>query len=172
MSRWAFSGGCAAGARRPTQTQAKWKTPRGTVPTAAVRTNKSNYSGVRGKCRGDRVSLLVAVAGVVGRRLQFLLLVGCQQGEDLLVGGRVLFPGFGAPGQLRGGELRNFRSLVVRQLHRFDEQQGLFEAMREAAGLWIATDRLRVGGRGGRCGASRGMIRLGVSCGNGCRGFL
>ena len=78
----------------------------------------------------------------------------------------------GATGRLRRGLLRDFCLLVIRQLHRLDKLQGLFETMDEAGGIRAAGWRRRVGGRHGRCGARGGLVGLGGGRGDWSGGFL
>ena len=60
------------------------KTPRVTIRLAAVPQLLTNWlSGVHGVIRGSRVIILMAVRRVIRRRLKLLLLIGCQEGEDL-----------------------------------------------------------------------------------------
>ena len=134
------------------------KTPRVTLHRAAVTSYKSDYSGVDRVALGSHRALFVAVARFIRRRLQRLALVGGEERQDLLVVRPMLFPSLGATGRLRRGELGDFCLLVVRQLHRLDELQGLFEAMHGTGGIRAAGGRRRVGCRHRWRGAGSGLV--------------
>lgn len=56
-----FLAGHATATLVPTMLRAEKKTPRGTVPLAAVRTDKSNYLDVHRQFRGGSMNTIVAM---------------------------------------------------------------------------------------------------------------
>lgn len=68
---------------------------------AAV-TQPTDWSSVEYRVfRGSRMTVLMAMSRAIRRGLQLLVLIGCQEREDLLVRGLVQFLRLGAMGRLR-----------------------------------------------------------------------